>query len=163
MTGLPVLLGDSIFRRLLERQNDLFSPLSKEFCIGGSKVSTLFGLAIESRHKLKGLKVFVLIGCNDILKNTPYEDFCKDFKRFIKLLRNLKCDIILCEVLPLPLFGRLASDCQTVIDFNKYIRSFEPSGIKVIHVYDEFVDDNGFIKETLYCKFLLLSPDLLLL
>jgi hypothetical protein len=62
MTGLPVLLGYSIFRRLHDGKHVLFSPLSKEFCIGGSKVSTLFGLDVESRHKLKGLEVYIVKG-----------------------------------------------------------------------------------------------------
>jgi hypothetical protein len=40
-----------------------------------------------------------------------------------------------------------------VLDFNKYIRTFDPSGIKVIRAHDQFVN-NASIKTQFYCKFM---------
>lgn len=151
MSGLPILLGDSIFRRLLERHPSLFDPLSHKFCIGGQRIEKLFEGVRGSRAELKGRKVVILIGTNDILGGTSSKILCKSFRDLFRYLKRLECHIAVCEVLPIPRLGKSVS--LLVNDVNKYLRSFEPSGVNVIHTFSHFSNALS-IYEWLYEKWI---------
>lgn len=150
----PILLGDSIFKRMLCQESELFHKESARFCVSGQRAADLKGLCIANRELLKGQKVIVLIGTNDVTKGCTFKQFTVVFKSLVRLLRALKCEISLCELLPLPCFGNHSTDCSVVLQINKYIRSFEPSGVRVVHSHDLFCYEGGVIKEHLYCKFI---------
>lgn len=149
---LPILLGDSQFKRLFRNHSQLFDSLSSDTCIGGDTIRVLHARCKLLRTQLSRRKVVVLIGANDILRGNSSANIRKSFKALVRYLRRLQCIITICEVLPIPKLGRLATDCKLVLDLNKYIRSFEPSGIRVIHTHDQFVADNNIIKRYLYCS-----------
>lgn len=151
MPNLPILLGDSIFRRLFCQTPLLFNEVSKYTCIGGLRILGLYDKVKQHRHLLADKEVILLIGTNDILKGESIVTVRQSFKVLIRYLKRLKCRISICEVLPIPKFGRLATDCQSVCELNKFIRSFEPSGVCIIRVHDQFVSNNN-IKVYLYCQ-----------
>jgi hypothetical protein len=153
MDNAPVLLGDSIFRRLYKRDPSLFSDLSDRFCVSGQKAHELLDLISDSRQLLRGKRVIVLIGTNNICGKvkTPLESLKVKLKAIVKLLRRVKCTVTLCEVLPIPRLGRLVSDSPLVLAINAYIRTFEPSGVNVIHSHDVFCTGAN-IKCFLFCS-----------
>lgn len=148
---LPVLFGDSIFRRLLESHKSLFDPLSLRFCISGQRIGNLIGKVRDSRTELMGRSVIVLIGTNDILDRVSVEAISKSIRDLIRYLRRQKCQISICEILPIPRLGNLATPYSVVCEVNKYIRSFEPSGVKIIHTFNHFCTPLG-IRVSLFCQ-----------
>lgn len=150
MSELPILLGDSILKRLYKRNPNLYHPLSATLCVSGQRTQELTGVVTENRQLLKGKKVIVLIGTNDILKGTSFDSLRVLYRSLIRLLRRLSCTIVLCEVLPIPLLkgGR---GSLLLSQLNQYIRSFEPSGIQVLHIYDAFCDGES-VRLSLFCK-----------
>lgn len=150
----PILLGDSIFKRLLTLEPGLYDPSSSHFCVSGSSAAELKSRCVAARDILKGQEVIVLIGANDVKRKTDYSQFIVIYKSLVKLLRALKCKISVCELLPMPFYGDLVSSCSLILQINKYIRSFEPSGIKVVHSFDVFCNIDGVIKKHLFCKYL---------
>lgn len=151
--GPPILLGDSIFRRLYERNTAIFHTASSKFCIGGQTVAQLYALIKEHRDILKGRRVFVLIGANDILKSVSVDSVQKSLRSVVRVLRRLKCEIILCELLPIPKFGASASSSPSVLLVNNFIKSFEPSGVQVVHTFKLFCSES-LIRLSLFCKFI---------
>lgn len=139
--SLPVLLGDSIFKRLYASNQKLFCTVSERFCVSGQTVLELLSLVRVFRNQLKGRKVVVLIGTNDVLKGHPSKGICSNIRFVVRLLSNLKCDITLCELLPIPKFGLGADSSPSVGLVNKYIRSFATSKVKVVKVFDSFCSD----------------------
>lgn len=152
MSGPPVLLGDSIFRRLFKHNPTLFDDLSDRLCVSGCTVTNLLSLIVDSRQQLKGRKVIVLIGANDIYRKvkTPVSTIKSKIVSIVRLLRNLKCAITWCEILPIPRLGRNISSAPSVLEINSLIRSFEPAGVTVIHSHDVFCDSKGVIKRSLF-------------
>lgn len=148
-----VLLGDSIFKRLLAENPGLFSPLSDKFCVSGQRAADLYALIRGSREELRGRPVIILIGTNDILSNSPLDKFRLLYRSIVRYLRRLKCVITLCELLPIPKLGGEELEDGPVECINKFIRSFEPSGIKLIHTHSVFVE-SGCIKSHLFCQYL---------
>lgn len=153
MAGLPILLGDSLCKRLYNRNSNLFSDLSGRFCVSGQRASELLSLIVDSRQHLKGKKVFVLIGTNDLYGKvrTPVSVIKSAVKSIVALLRNLKCSISLCEVPPIPKLGKDTSAAPDILEVNSYIRTFEPSGVKVVHSHDIFCEGSS-IRTYLFCK-----------
>ena len=151
MPGLPILIGDSIFRRLLEENKGLFDPVSKDTCKGGTKILEVYDLVRQHRLSVTGKDVIVLVGTNDLLEKSLLMIIRQAYKVLVRYLKRLKCGITLCEILPLPKFGQLATDLSTVLELNKFIRSFAPSGVRIVHAHDQFVQNN-VIRLHLYCK-----------
>lgn len=151
MSGLPILIGDSIFRRLLEENKELFNPVSKNTCIGGKKILEVYDLVRQHRLSIIGKDVILMVGTNDLCEKSPLVIIRQSYKVLVRYLKRLKCNITLCEVLPIPKFGQLATDHSTVLELNKYIRSFAPSDVRIIHAHDHFVSNN-LIRLHLYCK-----------
>lgn len=148
---LPILLGDSIFRRLLERHRSLFHPLSSRFCVGGQTVQELFESVRDSRSVLKGRKVVVLIGTNDIVSGLSAQLLCKALRDLIRYLKRQGCSVSVCEILPIPKLGTIVS--PRINEVNRYLWSFEPSGVKIIHTVDQFSKDLS-IYVSLFEKFI---------
>lgn len=148
---LPVLLGDSIFRRLYERNTSLFDSLSGQLCVGGQTIPDLRDKVKAVREQLRERHVIILIGANDILKRVPCENIQLNIRSLIRHLKRLKCRISLCEVLPIPKLGRKLTAASAVLKLNSYLRSFEPSGVHIIHSQEVFCNA-GVIKCDLYCK-----------
>lgn len=155
MDDSPVLLGDSIFCRLFDRNRSLFHPLSRQTSISGQTVKELYDVLVPLRQQLRGRRVILLIGTNDVLRRNTVESIKRAFIPLVRLLRNIKCRITLCEILPIPKLGRSTSSAPTVLAFNAHIRTYEPSGVKVVHSHALFCSSpEGTIKTFLYCKFL---------
>lgn len=149
----PILLGDSILKRLFAEYPSLFSPLSGKFCVSGQRTADLYALVRGSREELKGRPVILLIGTNDVLSKFPVDKFRVLYRSIVRYLRRLNCVITLCELLPLPKLGSEELEDGPVESINKFIRSFETSGIRLIHSHSVFVDC-GSIKEQLFCQYL---------
>lgn len=150
MSELPILLGDSILKRLYKRNSSLYHPLSATLCVSGQRTQELTGVVTENRQSLKGKKVIVLIGTNDILRGISFDSLRVLYRSLIRLLRRLSCTIVLCEVLPIPrLKGGRGS--ELLGQLNRYIRTFEPSGVQVLHIHDAFCDGED-VKQSLFCE-----------
>lgn len=144
-----MLLGDSIFRRLHTANPGLFDPVSNLFCVGGQTSSALFTLVTVHRALLKGRRVLVLIGTNDLSKGQSCAQLHSCILKLVRLLRRLKCTVELSEVLPIPRLGREVSSAPAVLQINNYIRTFATSSVRVIKVFDLFCAA-GFIKLHLF-------------
>lgn len=153
MGDQPVLLGDSIFRRLLDRNPGLFDPLSYTFCISGQRSSDLLTLLVTHRAQLKGRRVIVLIGANDLSRGQSCEALHSCLLKIVRRLRRLKCVVELSEVLPIPRLGREVSSAPSVVKINEYIRTFAPSGLRIIKVFDLFCS-SGVVQLHLYEQFI---------
>lgn len=147
----PILLGDSIFRRMFEKYPEKFDPLSAQFCIGGQRVHELKKSVKASRNLLFERRLCLLIGINDLLKGTPYVDIKLQIKSLIKLLAKFGCELTIVEVLPCPKY-KLESEFQNLIfDLNRYLRSFVRKEVMVISTVNSFMY-NGQIDRGMYCK-----------
>lgn len=150
----PVLLGDSLCCRLYARNASIFHPLSSRTCVSGQTVKELYDVVVPLRQQLLGRRVVLLIGTIDVLRRNSLQGILKHFIPLVKLLRRLKCQITLCELLPIPKLGKKSQD-PTLLGLNKFIRTYEPSGVRVIHSHDLFCSGpEGTIKSFLYCKYL---------
>ncbi|KAK3922101.1 Arylesterase [Frankliniella fusca] len=107
--ALPTLLGDSILRRLLKRNSSLFSELSWQTAISGQTSAQLHEVIVRLRASLRGRRVVILIGANDCVKGIPASRTRTNIHKCILLLKRLKCSISICEILPIPKLGKLAS------------------------------------------------------
>lgn len=135
----PILLGDSILKRLYARNSSVFDALSSTFCVSGQKVSALYSLVRDHRVALKGRKVILLIGTNDILQYTPHQQLTFSLRTLVRYLLRLQCVITLCEIPPVPRLGRKANASEAVLKYNKYICSFEPGRkVTVTRIFNQF-------------------------
>lgn len=151
MAESPILVGDSIFRRLFTEHRELFSPVSLNTCNGGKRILEVYDIVRQHRIPLIGKDVVLMVGTNDLLEKSPLNLVRQSYKVLVRYLKRLRCRLTLCEILPIPKFGQLATDCNAVLEFNKYIRSFEPSGVQIIRTHNQFVDNNQ-IRLYLYHK-----------
>lgn len=151
MSQLPILLGDSILRRLLLKHSKLYDPASKLFCVSGQRTSDLIELVRSHRQLLSGRKVFVLIGTNDVTKGTSLSNFKLAYRSLVRYLRRLRCQIVLCELLPIPRYLEVGQVVELINSINQFVRSFEPSGVQVIHTFEVFCN-NGNAILSLYCQ-----------
>lgn len=142
MSEPPILVGDSIFRRLFAEHRELFSPVSLDTCKGGKRILEVYDIVRQHRIRLIGKDVVLMVGTNDLLEKSSLNLVRQSYRVLVRYLKRLKCRLTLCEILPIPKFGQLATDCNVVLEFNKYVRSFEPSGVKVIRTHDQFVNNN---------------------
>ncbi len=149
----PVLLGDSIFRRLLKRNPSVFAKLSWQTAISGQTAAELHRVVVGLREELRGRRVILMIGTNDCLKGQAVERTRAAIHRCVLLLRRLKCEVAICELLPIPKISKEASGCSAVLKLNEYIRSLGPSGVRVVRIHDDFLI-GGLIKLYLYCSHL---------
>lgn len=146
-----VLIGDSIFRRLYNSFPAGFDSVSSKFCVSGATVQQLWALVKLYRTDLVGKSLVVLVGTNNFTKGQPVSEICRFYRSFIRYLKRLSPKVFLVEVLPIPRLEQLATALANVLSFNKYIRSFEPSGCTVIHVHDKFVfEETGKSKISLF-------------
>jgi len=149
----PVLLGDSILRRLYGRYTDYFNALSSEFCVSGQTVADLIELVKVKREELRGKKVMLMIGTNDILRNNTKIRICVQLRSLSRRLRRLHCNIVWCEILPIPRLEWQATTLDLISDVNAYIRTFEPSGVKIVFSHSAFCSEGKAIR-SLFCKYL---------
>lgn len=135
----PILLGDSIFKRLYAQNSGLFDPLSKTLCVSGQKVSDLYSLVRAHRDALKGRKLYLLIGTNDILQSTSHHQLMLSLRTLLRYLGRQRCEVHLCELPPIPRLGRKASASEGITKINQFIRSFEPGGkVRVVRLFALF-------------------------
>jgi len=150
----PLLLGDSIFKRLYAQNRGLFDSLSSKFCVSGQTVSDLYSLVHGQHEVLMGRTVYVLIGANDVLQRTPQQQFMLSLRTLVRYLCRLKCNVHLCEILPIPRLGRKANASPAITKYNNFIRSCEPGGkIKVVRLFNYFCNGED-ISCNLYEKYI---------
>jgi len=138
----PVLLGDSIMKRLYKRYANSFDDLSEVLCESGQGIEDLISLVKTNRANLKGKRVIVMIATNNILRNDTRNRICESLRLLSRRLRRLNCEVVWCEILPIPRLEWQATTLSKIREVNAYIRSFEPSGIKIVF-YTELLVAKG--------------------
>ena len=131
----------------------MFHRDSELFCVSGQRATELRRLVVRYGSLLRGKKVVVLIGTNDVLRNTSFSCFQSVYASLVSLLEKNACEVHVCEILPIPRFTNTDQRFDSVKDYNECIRSFESAVVKVIHCHARFVQCN-IINEGLYCKFI---------
>lgn len=153
MSVSKVLLGDSILKRLYLKFPSEFDSLSAVTAVSGQKIAELKLIIKENRELLKGKSVIIHIGTNDFLKGTSETDLLLLLKSILKILRNLKCDIVVCEIIPIAVWGVSADSQSAIVKFNKYLHTFVPSGVRVINTFAAFCSE-GVVITSYYCKYI---------
>lgn len=151
----PILLGDSIFHRLFVEYPDLFRQLSADLTVGGQRIHDLKVLVKEHREKIKDSYVVLMIGTNDVLKGTPLTVMKAQFKSVLRLLRRLKVNVLVAELLPIARYSLESDKNKTVKTFNAYIRSCcsGNNGVSSLSLFDDFLV-GGCVDQSLYCSFM---------
>jgi len=147
----PILMGDSILKRVLNSYPDLFNECSSDFTVSGQKISDLKVLVKRLREKVKDAFVVLLIGTNNVLKGTPLNDMKIQFRSLLQLFRRLNARVFVVELPPIAKFGLNSERNSVVKSFNAYLRSCCKNRVSSIALFDDFVV-NGEIKQDLYCS-----------
>lgn len=104
-----VLLGDSIFKRLLTVYPSNFDLISFQFCISGIKVQELKAIVKLNREILKGKRVILMVGTNNVTSKEAFEPIKGYYRSLVRFLKRLSCDVTIVEILPIPRCERVAN------------------------------------------------------
>lgn len=149
----PILLGDSIFKRLLAEFSSDFSVLSARTSVSGIRVAELKRVIKDVRLKLSGSTAVLLVGANDVVKGTPLKDLKLQLKSLIRYLVRIKVKLTVLEILPIPRYENKPDIVSYVLEVNKFIRSFKSDKVRVLNTQCYFTA-NDRISVELYCKYL---------
>ena len=154
MTDLSsvVLLGDSIFRRLLSKFPGYFSGISSTFCISGQSIHELKLCIKANRNLLRKKVVVVLIGTNDLNNCVALNHINQSVKTLLRVLRNLKCEVYILETLPIARWGLSAESQTAVRKYCEFLYTCHTLGVKVIKAFDAFFS-SGEVDLSLYCNY----------
>ena len=147
-----ILLGDSIFCRLLSKYPGYFSELSSIFCISGQFIHELKLKIKANRNLVRGKIVVVLIGTNDLKDRVDLNHINQSVKTLLRLLRNLGCRIYIVETLPIARWGLTAESQTSIRKYCEFLYSCHTLGVKLIKVFDTFFV-NGEVDLSLYCNY----------
>lgn len=156
---MALLIGDSIFARLLERHKQSYDPLSISLCIRGARVA-------ELKARVKELPsipspVIMLIGINDL---TSAHDLSEVWKTYVSLVRYLlrhNVELFVCPLLPLAnhyLLRRCGDDIER---FNFWIRSLKQKRNVTVLSFQSIFKPDLVCDPSLYCKVIKNRPDYL--
>lgn len=95
---MALLIGDSIFARLLQNHGASYHPLSKELCVRGARVQAVKSL-VKSVASLPS-SVVVLIAINNLLSPHDLSIVWQDYKSFINHLLRRGRFVFVCQLLP---------------------------------------------------------------
>jgi len=157
---MALLMGDSIFSRLLSQYRSGYHPLSEACCVSGIKVGALKALA-KSLTEIPS-SVVLLVGINDLTSPHDLSNVWRVYLSLVNLLLRRGVDnVYVCPLLP------VANKClqhrcgSARSQFNFWIRGLcQKRGVSVISFDHIFFQESG-VKADLYCPKIKNRPDYL--
>lgn len=148
----PLLMGDSILKRVLVHYSDMFHQISSDLAVSGHKILDLKKLVKTFREKVKEAYVVLLIGTNDVMQGTPIKDMKLQFRSLLQLLRRLRARVLVLELPPIARYSLNSEKNKVVKTFNAYIRSCcsGPNKVSSLPLYNDFLVGDC-IDQSLYC------------
>lgn len=158
--AMALLMGDSIFSRLISRYGSQYHPLSKSCCISGAKVETLKALAKTITEWPK--VVVLLVGINNLTHPHVLAEVWKVYVSLVNLLlRRGVTKLYVCPLLPVAniyLNHKCGGDLALI---NFWIRGlFQKKNVTVLSFEHIFLS-SGIVNPTLYCPVIKNRPDYL--
>ncbi|KAK4886747.1 hypothetical protein RN001_003018 [Aquatica leii] len=121
------LIGDSQLLRFSEQLLQICVPTTSSgesrrlgYCISGQKIREIEQRLISKDYPI-GKKIIMLIGTNDFLYNTSFDNMCSTYKSIVSFLKENVQHIILLTVPPVPKLAGRAEYWIKLKRFNDFI------------------------------------------
>ncbi|XP_065206925.1 uncharacterized protein LOC135836192 isoform X1 [Planococcus citri] len=140
------LIGDSQFLRFSEKVLKESRKREKGLaylglCVSGQKTNELFDRIKSNFHPVYS-RVILMIGTNDLLKNTNSVELRSSFHELITHLIGKKGvrELVILTIPPVPRLASSSEHWKTLKQYNEHILTFrDKNGIKVIDAYAKFI------------------------
>jgi lysophospholipase L1-like esterase len=160
---MALLMGDSIFKRLVALHPSLFNPHSASLCVGGYGVQELKVLTKLSEFPFNAQVVVLLVGINDIIKSRCLSRTWSIYVSFVRFLLRKGLVVFCCQLLPVA-NSTLSTRHQKSIDkFNFWISTLaQKPNVRVVSFSALFYDavSKSYFKDK-YCPRINNRPDYL--
>lgn len=149
---MALLIGDSIFARLLVGRTSLYHPLSNSLCVRGARVSAIKEL-LKDMSEIPSPAV-LLIGINDL--SNPHDLVCvwDKYLSIVNLLLRKGVFLYICPLLPVANNYFLKNYGSDLARFNFWIRNLrQKKNVKILSFESIFRTNNVF-NLSVYCPFI---------
>jgi len=155
---MALLMGDSIFSRLVSRYGAYYHPLSASLCVSGAKTSILKAL-IKSLTEVPA-SVVLLIGINDLIYPHNFSEVWKSYVSVVNLLlRKGVKSLYVCPLLPVANHQVVRKWGSEIERFNFLIGGLsQKKGVSIISFKPSFLI-GGEPNRALYCPVIKTRPD----
>lgn len=147
---MALLLGDSIFKRLLLKYGDCYHSLSTDMCVSGSTVE-------ELRTRVKSLSVFpnrvvLLVGINDLTRQNDITSVWSLYVALVRFLLRQGCHVFVCQLLPVAnhrIRRKIEEDFKRV---NFWISNLKCKSNVTVISFESLFLVNGVFQVQRYCS-----------